>query len=344
MINQALDSAVKQIREKSLKRHKRKGRLAYWKEQDYLEGQGTVDAGVIILPTRGCRWGLKSGCTMCGYVNDSADIPPKDEELLSNLETALEKLDGVKYLKLFNSGSFFDPLEISQDASSSILSLLNGRGIDRVQVESRPEFINEEVLGVAIDASDFELEVGLGVETTSDKIRRDCINKNISLEDFNRAIGNCKNLGVLVKGYLLLKPLFLTEAEAIHDTLKSAEELAKMGASRISINPLNIQRGTLVEYLWDRKEYRPPWLWSVLDVLKKASDVLKVPVLSHPSAAGKARGPHNCGVCDSEVKNSIMDFSVTQNKDLLTDFSCDCMDVWTGELELEQFAQGVLLW
>jgi len=343
MLNRALDDSIKQLRAKSLKRRRSHGKLAYWKEKDYLEGTGTVDAGVVILPTRGCRWGLKSGCVMCGYVNDSAESAPNDDEITSNLKTAMDKLGEIKYLKIFNSGSFFDTLEISKDLASSLLSMTNDKGIERVQVESRPEFINEEGLSSALDALDSKLEVGLGVETTNDVIRRDCINKNATTQGFHDAIQTCNDSGVLVKGYLLLKPPFITEAEAIRDTLKSAMDLAEMGASRISINPLNIQRGTLVEYLWDRREYRPPWLWSVVEVLKKASDSLKIPILSHPTAAGRARGPHNCGSCDQEVKNSIMEFSITQDRNLLKEATCDCKEKWHGELEVEQFAQGVLL-
>ncbi len=341
MINEALDDAIGQIRRKAIKRYGGRGRLVYWREGDYLKGEGKVEAGVVILPTRGCRWGLRSGCAMCGYVNDSASSPPAEEQLLHNLDTALAALGGVRYLKIFNSGSFFDTLEISREAAAGLLSRLNGRGIERVQVESRPEFITEDVLAAAKDALDAQLEVGLGVETTSDAIRRDCVNKNATTQDFQRAIEACVDSGVLVKGYLLLKPPFLTEDEAVGDTLKSAEELVEMGASRISINPLNVQSGTLVEYLWKRKEYRPPWLWSVIEVLRKASETLRVPVISHPTAAGTRRGAHNCGECDAEVKKAIIDFSVTQDRAKLVDVPCDCIDVWRHELRLEQFAQGV---
>lgn len=340
MINKALYGTVERIREKALKRRRKRGILAYWKERDYLEGLGTVDAGVTILPTRGCRWGLKSGCTMCGYVNDSAARPPGDKELLSYLETALRKLEGIKYLKLFNSGSFLDTEEISSDSATALLALTNDRGIQRVQIESRPEFINEDMLSEAVNALDAQLEIGLGIETTSDEIRCDCINKNVSMDEFAEAMAICGDLDVLVKGYLLLKPPFLTEAEAIRDTSKSAMELEKMGASRISINPLNVQRGTLVEYLWKRGEYRPPWLWSVYEVLKEVSRSIKVPIISHPTAYGRIRGPHNCGVCDAKVRNTIMNFSITQDRALLRDVSCDCRDIWQSELQLEQFAQG----
>jgi len=38
----------------------------------------------------------------------------------------------------------------------------------------------------------------------------------------------------------------------------------------ISLNPTNVQRNTAVEYLWKRKQYRPAWLWSMVEILKES--------------------------------------------------------------------------
>ncbi|MEE8167458.1 MAG: archaeosine biosynthesis radical SAM protein RaSEA [Candidatus Hydrothermarchaeales archaeon] len=340
MINQELNQVVKDLRSFGLKRYMSKKHAAHvWREKDYLDG--TVDAGVIILPTRGCRWGRTSGCTMCGYVYDS-DPSSSQGELVKKFEEAIGRLQGVEYLKIFNSGSFFDPKELSSNTRQKILSMVNGRGIRRVQVESRPEFLEDKALGEAKEASEAELEIGLGLETTNDDIRRDCINKNATLEDFKEAIDLCRRSDILVKAYLLLKPPFLTEREALRDAVNSAVEAQALGASRISFNPVNIQRGTLVEYLWKRGEYRPPWLWSVLEVLKETATKIKVPVLSHPTAAGRARGAHNCGRCDSEVRDAVMNFSITQDAKFLNGPACDCIDIWMDHLELEQLTHGVI--
>ena len=44
--------------------------VSFWSEKDVLH-EKVVDAFVIIFRTRGCSWALKSGCSMCGYFNDS---------------------------------------------------------------------------------------------------------------------------------------------------------------------------------------------------------------------------------------------------------------------------------
>jgi hypothetical protein len=44
--------------------------VSCWAGKDTIHGK-TVDAFVIILKTRGCSWAHNSGCSMCGYFNDS---------------------------------------------------------------------------------------------------------------------------------------------------------------------------------------------------------------------------------------------------------------------------------
>ncbi|MBI5254157.1 MAG: archaeosine biosynthesis radical SAM protein RaSEA [Euryarchaeota archaeon] len=333
MVNQALNEVVQKIRKAGLAKFKGRSGATFWKEKDFLGKE--VNAGVVILPTLGCRWGRSSGCTMCGYVYDS--YGSSQEEILHNFKAALKSLDGIEYLKIFNSGSFFDSAEITQDTARKIFSAINAQSeITQVQAESRPEFITEDALA-AKDELQAILEIGIGLETTSDYIRENCINKNFTLEDFKRALKICKNSGVKVKAYLLVKPPFLSEKEAIGDAIASAIDAYKLGVDRISFNPVNVQRATLVEYLWKRGEYNPPWLWSVVEILESVKKKVKVPVLSHPTAVGKRRGAHNCGECDSKVYSGIINFSATQQSKYLKNLSCECKEKWEAQVELEQF-------
>lgn len=91
-----------------------------WSEKDVLD-RTIVDAYVLILKTRGCSWALSSGCTMCGYWNDSAMGPVSDTDLLQQFDTAMERYAGEKIVKIFTSGSFLDPGEIPQTVRNHIL-------------------------------------------------------------------------------------------------------------------------------------------------------------------------------------------------------------------------------
>lgn len=331
---------IKRIRRTGLAKKRKTPKTVWWRERDYLEGE--VEAGVVILPTRGCAWGLTGGCAMCGYVYDSLPLSPG--ELLKDFRDALGKLGDVEYLKIFNSGSFFDPRELDRETSYRIFEEINQHpGIKRVQVEARPEYLDKASLKEASDNLAPQLEVGIGFETVSDYIREKCINKGFTLEDFKKAVRACRGVGVEVKAYILVKPPFLTEKEGIEDAVRSGRAAYKYGASRISLNPVAVHRDTLVEELWRRREYSPPWLWSLVEIIQRLRAKICAPVLCHPTGAGKARGAHNCGRCDAAVFKALVDFSATQRDAYLkgiVNTGCSCRVPWQTQLILEGFAQG----
>ena len=330
-----LESVVRGIRRRALEELRARGSFAAWREKDYLDGE-SVDAGVVVLSTRGCAWALRAGCTMCGYIYDSSR-GVSQAEVLRQFKEGVAKIGKVAYLKVFNSGSFFDSGEIAPEARREIYRLVNSLGIRRLQVESRPEYISREVLEEAAELLEPELEVGIGLETTSDYVREVCINKGFTLGEFRRALGLCRSAGAKVKAYLLIKPPFLTEAEAIEDAVRSGIKAARMGVDRLSFNPLNVQRGTLVEELFKKREYRPPWLWSVVAVVRRVKQRVSIPVVCSPSGAGTKRGAHNCGRCDARVLSAIRSFSATQELHHIESLSCSCRQRWKEELALEVF-------
>ena len=89
--------------------------------------------------------------------------------------------------------------------------------------------------------------------------------------------------------------------------------------------------------MWTRAEYRPPWLWSVAEVLRRCRDV-KAHVKSHPTAGGMRRGAHNCGACDRSFVSAIEDVSLGLG-DRLDDLACTCEAEWRDLLELEGLMQ-----
>ena len=226
--------------------------------------------------------------------------------------------------------------EVSREVRLFLKDMIKKVGTKKLIVESRPEFITEDALE---DFREVNLEVGIGLETADDKIRELCINKGFMFSDFVRAAKTLKEFGFRVKAYLLLKPLFLSEYEAIEDVVSSAEKIKDL-VDVISINLTNVQKGTLVERLWAAGLYRPPWLWSAVECLRRISDI---EVISDPVAAGKRRGPHNCGRCDREVASALRKYSLTQNRKYLLNLDCKCKAVWEKILELENFARIPLI-
>jgi radical SAM enzyme (TIGR01210 family) len=137
-----------------------------------------------------------------------------------------------------------------------------------------------------------------------------------------------------VKAYLLQKPPYLTETEAVEDVVRSVREV-RPHADAISLNPCTVQKGTEVEHLWRLGAYRPPYLWSVLLALSRAG----VEITCDPVGGGTPRGPHNCPSCDGELVRGIRDYSLSGDRsllDALLAIDCTCKKEWEFVLGAER--------
>ena len=298
---------------------------AVWKESDMAGGR-KVDAMVMIMRTNGCCWVKEGGCTMCGYREASMhDVTEAD--LLSQLEQALSRYKGEPFVKIYTSGSFLDDNEVPPAVRERIFEAFSG--CERILFESRPEFITEESLAHVPKT----VTVALGLESSDPEVLRTAVHKGFTPADIERAGRLLKSKGLGVRTYLLLKPPFMTEAMAIEDAVRSAR-FADAFSDEISVNPLNVQRATYVERIWKRGEFRPPWIWSLIEVFRQLSGTVSARLMSSPSGGGASRGVHNCGECDECALAAIERFSFSQDPaDLQVE--CSCRGRWEAYLRSE---------
>ncbi|MCJ2555947.1 MAG: archaeosine biosynthesis radical SAM protein RaSEA [Candidatus Thermoplasmatota archaeon] len=301
--------------------------ISTWTEQEVLDGE-TIECHVIILRTKGCYWSRTSGCSMCGYIDDCAEDVPS-EGILTQFGEAMKRHGGQRFLKIYTSGSFLDGDEIGIDAVQRMLTDALARA-DRVLIESRPEFVSRERLEELPEPN--RIEIAMGLESASDEVLQNSINKKMDFEDFRNACELCRDLGIGVRAYVLVKPPFLTEKEAVMDAAAAARSASGL-ADVVSLNPVNVQRNTLVEYLWNRGEYRPPWLWTVLDVVERSRDTDSRVVVS-TAGAGSRRGAHNCGGCDSAIIDFLREFSLDGSASP-PDPRCGCREQWLDLLDAQ---------
>ena len=291
---------------------------ALWKEDDMAGGQ-KVRAMVVILRTNGCCWVRHGGCTMCGYREASLNnVTVKDLE--SQLEAALSRYSGEPFVKIYTSRSFLDDNEIPAPFRKKVYEAFSG--CSRLLFESRPEFITEET----VKELPPNVTVALGLESSDPEVLEKSVHKGFAPEDIRRAGTLLKSHNIGVRTYLLLKPPFLTESAAIEDAVSSAL-FADGFSDEISVNPLNVQHGTMVERLWKKGEFRPPWIWSLFEVFRRLSGKVSARVISSPSGGGSQRGVHNCGQCDRSALDAIERFNFSQDISDLN-VSCGCIEKW----------------
>ena len=326
----AHNEVMREIRARNDESHDPTEPTRVWLDEDNTP-DGVRRSLTIILNTGGCRWARAGGCTMCGYVAESVEGGTVAHgNLMTQVEHCLEHEadradEPAPLVKIYTSGSFLDEREVPAETRAAIAEAFGDR--DRMVVESLPDFVDREKLADFTDRG-LETDVAIGLETATDRVRHDAVNKYFDFADFEAACAEARAAGAGVKAYLLMKPPFLAEPDAVEDMKRSIRRCAEVeGCHTVSMNPCNVQRYTMVEELYHDGGYRPPWLWSIPEVLESTADADAI-VVSDPVGHGSDRGPHNCGECDDLVQRAIKDFNLRQDPDVFAEVSCACADTW----------------
>ncbi|MBC7081801.1 MAG: archaeosine biosynthesis radical SAM protein RaSEA [Thermoplasmatales archaeon] len=301
----------------------RKEKPRIWNEKEILKGE-IVDSFAFILNTRGCRWARQGGCTMCGYFKESYDA--SEEEIIEQVNFVLSRYREEKIVKIYTSGSFLDENELSYEMQNYVIKKFEKAG--KIVIESRPEFIN-----ALENLKNENIEVAMGLESANNKVLEYSINKGFKFEEWRCSAEKVKEYGKSLRVYILIKPPFLSESDAIKDAIYSVEKIKDI-ADIISFNPVAIHSKTLVEILWKKGIYRPPWLWSVSKIINESKEIYDGIIRCDVVAGGTPRGAHNCGKCDTSFLREIRNFSLNQK---MEEPSCDCKEEWLDYLELERF-------
>lgn len=335
MVNLLVASEIARIRREYLELLDPDSTGKIWHRIDEMEDNIVI---TMVIPSRGCSWALSEagGCSVCGYVNDSSrdkEIPK--QKILRVLNEVLHQIPQKKYveLKIFNSGSFFDNKDLPKEFREELLKVITvSEKISKLTVECRPEFVIQNLNDIKAACKlikQIKMEIGLGLESSNNSILVNCWNKGTTLEEYTESVKILQSLNIRIKTYVFVKPPFLSEAEAIEDTLTTIQQATASGTDVVSVNPCVVQNGTLVSFLYKNDKYQPPWLWSVLEVIKKTRENFpELELICDPTAGGKPRGAHNCGKCDKEVLNRIK--KIVQGEKM-TEFDiniCSCYKTW----------------
>ncbi len=304
-------------------------------------------AATVILRTKGCHWWWSSGCTFCGYFNDTRD-DVTEADLQAQWDWSAAKLNGfadVQMVKVYTSGSLLEDREIPVGFQERVLRECAERGLHLI-VESRTEQLTQEKLAWATSINP-DFTVAIGLEAYDDEVLRFHVNKGFSVRSYDRAVANLKEAGLRVKAYLMFKPPFMSEADALDHIVDWIAAIAE-DADEISINPMNIQGGTVIDRLHRARQYRPPWLWSLVEMIRRAHPIVHPEggvngdadqisrLIVHPTAGGRVRGSHNCGSCDADVVAAIERYAVSGDLMEFDGLSCACEARWAADLDLER--------
>lgn len=183
-------------------------------------------------------------------------VPPG--AISKQIDFALKRMPSVRVVKLYNSGSFFDPNAIPVEDHAAIAARI--RGFERVIVECHPAFIGQRCLEFR-DMLPGRLEVAVGLETAHPSVL-ERLNKRMTLERFTEAAEFLRRNEIDLRVFILVQPPFMKSSEAVFWAKRSLELAFDCGATAATLIPTRGGNGAM-ETLSADGEFTPPNIGAV---------------------------------------------------------------------------------
>jgi len=253
----------------------------FFLEQEFSAVGKVVSSAVILLTNKECPW----RCLMCDLWKNTLLDTVQAGAIPVQIQFALDRFGShPPQIKLYNSGSFFDPAAIPVADYKAIAEKVSFA--NRVVVECHPRLVGEKAVhfrdlltqarnhGSPQSSNSFRtrnhaeqefaaprLEVAMGLETVHpDVLPR--LNKKFNLEHFAMAAQFLQEQQIDLRAFVLIKPPFLDEVESIEWAVKSAEYAFACGTCAITLIPTRAGNGAM-ERLLENNEFAPPNLGTV---------------------------------------------------------------------------------
>jgi radical SAM enzyme (TIGR01210 family) len=269
-------------------------------EEPSSEGE-IAAVNTVFLTNRECPW----HCTMCDLWKNTLTETVPLGAIPGQIEYALAQLPAARVVKLYNSGSFFDPRAIPVADYPAVARLLTG--YERVIVESHPALIGDNCLRFR-DLIGARLEVAMGLETVHPEVLKQ-LNKGMTLELFSAAATVLHQNRIDLRTFILVRPPSLSETEAVYWAERSLDFAFACEAVAASLIPtrgfsppaiqtletcqengLRLQLGRVFADLWDLEKFStcPECYTERYNRLREMNLRQRVPA------------PVDCGVCGAK--------------------------------------------
>ncbi len=247
--------------------------------EDEIGPDGTLwPCATLFLTNRECPF----RCLMCDLWKNTLDSSVTPGTIPAQIDAGLGEISpnpdngepdsdspllgpgvSARAVKLYNSGSFFDPKAIPPEDDEEIVRRV--RGFERVIIECHTAFLvgsyRERVLRFRDAIAPATLEIAIGLETACEGVLEK-LNKRMTLDDFRMASSWLRSESIALRVFILVRPPFLTEEEGLFWAQRSLDVAAACGATLAALIPVRAGNGAM-EILREAGHWEPPSLESV---------------------------------------------------------------------------------
>jgi archaeosine synthase beta-subunit len=222
---------------------------AFFVEEECSASGEVVSIATVFLTNRECPW----RCLMCDLWKNTLTESVPAGAIPAQIDYALERLPPARQVKLYNSGSFFDPRAIPAQDYPEIARRV--AAFERVIVESHPALVGENCFRFG-ELLNGHLEVAMGLETVHPQIL-ERLNKRMTTDQFAKAAGLLRKHDIDLRVFILVKPPFMREEEALHWAERSLDFAFDCGATAATLIPTRSGNGAMEE-LAAAGDFSPP--------------------------------------------------------------------------------------
>jgi archaeosine synthase beta-subunit len=200
---------------------------AFFVEEERSSEGEIVPVATIFLTNRECPF----RCVMCDLWRNTLTESVPIGAIPEQIEFALKRMSAARVVKLYNSGSFFDPRAIPVEDYEAIAALV--QNFERVIVECHPAFVDEWCVAFR-DLLTVRLEVAMGLETAHPGVLEK-LNKRMTLDQFTAAADFLQRNDIDLRVFILVQPPFMKRDEAMNWTRRSLDVAFECGATAATL-------------------------------------------------------------------------------------------------------------
>jgi radical SAM enzyme (TIGR01210 family) len=223
----------------------------YFVEEECTDRGVVVPVATIFLTNRECPF----RCLMCDLWRNTLTESVPVGAIAAQIDHALPNLPPARHIKLYNSGSFFDPHASPPQDYDAIAQRVHG--FDKVIVENHPALIGDACLRFR-DMVSGKLEIAMGLETAHPGVLAR-LNKRMTLDQFSAAADFLRRNEIDLRVFILVQPPYMQAAEALVWAGRSLDFAMEHGATAATLIPTRGGNGAM-EALGASGDFSPPAL------------------------------------------------------------------------------------
>lgn len=219
------------------------------------------------------------GCVFCsaGGSGDFAESPSLSitQQIENGKKRVEKKIKSGKYIAYFQAfTNTYAPVNVLRE---KYLEAVNHPDIVMLSIATRPDCLSSEVLSLLKEINKIKpVMVELGLQTIHEKTAK-YIRRGYSLNVYDEAVRNLKNIGINIVVHLIIGLPF----ESKEDILESVKYVCDSGIDGIKLQLLHILKGTDLEKDYQNGLFSALSMEEYLDIIKSCVEIIPKNIVIH---------------------------------------------------------------